>query len=402
MDTASQPQPLDIPVHIQERETLTEEDIWLCQGPTVWSSRRFVGAPSFYPVYRAGDHFSFSPVYLMALTGDVQVDRGYVACIEAREREGVPYYSGIKTIDRRISRVGGPMAHQASITRTAEYVRQMASAMVEDVRSAEAAAGDATNAVLCGGKDSLNLLLLPWKNPVVAVSAAPNFPLVREFIERNRLGIDCLELKDDDTSAVSQEVLYNACHDDLRHCRWVGELRALATAKRGNLVLWKGQLGDVFLSPFWRSYAHCTYRCQRMLQSARSLCLELGLRVGHRGLAEAQQRRLFVDMWHRGAMMQGVYMSIVRAVSGCLVLSGYHGHHVRRVVSSADLISAVEADVRPWIGRELLGRDVVYPIANPSPPPSGFRARLSDPVTWLAQAQAAGLVIAHDDSSAIR
>lgn len=380
-------------MRVRACQTLTEADLWLDQGPTVWASPRFVGDPSFYPVYRFGEHYSYSPLFLMALTGDVQVDRGFVACIEARDRRGTPYYSGSRTIDRRITRVGGPMPHQATITRGTDYARQIASAMVEDARIAEAATGGATNVVLCGGKDSLNLLLLPWKNPVLAVSAAPNFPLVREFIQRNRLGVDCTELKDQDTSALPQEILYNACHNDLRHCRWGGEMRALSMAMGGRLVFWKGQLGDVFVSPYWRNYAHYTSRHQRIWQYARSACLKLGMGVGHRALAQAQQERVFADLWYKGAMMQGVHMAMLRSVCQCLVLSAYHGQNVQRVVSSVDLLTAVEADIRPWIGRELLGKDVYYPTANPSPPPSAFRARLSDPVTWLEVAQAAGLTV---------
>jgi len=86
-------------------------------------------------------------------------------------------------------------------------------------------------------------------------------------------------------------------------------------------------------------------------------------------------------------------MSMLRAVCGGLVLSAYHGQRVRSVVSAVDQRSAVRTDVRPEIGRELLGRPVIYPAANPSPPPSTLRTGLSHLAAWLAQARAAGLRI---------
>ncbi|MBL8975877.1 MAG: hypothetical protein JNK56_35065 [Myxococcales bacterium] len=374
-------------------DDLSEEDIWLDPGPTVWSARRFVGRPEFYPVYRAGDYYSYSPLFLMALTGEVQVDPGFVADVAARERAEVPYISGVDTLDRRIHRVGAPAPHSPSITRGTDYARRVAAALVEDVQQVERRRPAARHVVLCGGKDSLNLLLLPWRRPVTALSAAPNYALVREFIDRNRLEVECTELADADTSVLPSEILYNACNNDLRHCRWTGELRALAAASAQEVVFWKGQLGDVVLSPSWRSYAHYTTRRERVWQFMRSTGVKLALALGQRGLAETQEARVFTDLWRRGAMMQGVHMSMLRAVCGGLVLSAYHGQRVRSVVSAVDLRSAVRTDIRPEIGRELLGRPVIYPAANPSPPPSTLRTGLSHLAAWLAQARAAGLRI---------
>ena len=37
--------------------------------------------------------------------------------------------------------------------------------MITDIERAQAAHPEVTHVVLCGGKDSLNMLLLPWRRP---------------------------------------------------------------------------------------------------------------------------------------------------------------------------------------------------------------------------------------------
>lgn len=381
--------PEAIPIVRCERDELHEDDVWLDAGPTVWSARRFVGSPRFYPVFRWGDLYSFSPVFLLALKRSVDVDRQFVARINRRERTGTAYYSGTATIDREIVRIGGPTPHAPTIFRPAEYASRLAAAMIADIERVEAAHPGVPHVVLCGGKDSLNLLLLPWRSPVLAVSARPNFPLVQEFIARNRLALECVELRDADRSLLATETLYNACLSELEHCRWSGELRALAAAHQGRVIFWKGQVAT-FLTPSWRAYVHYTDRVERTRNYLESLVVRAALRLGEPTIPAAQQRRVYVDLWRRGAMMQGTHMALLRALCGCLVLSGYHGPNVQAVVSAVDLPSCVRADVRPAVGRALLGRAVWYPQINPGPPESLFRRGRSDAATWLALARAHG------------
>ncbi len=85
-----------------------------------------------------------------------------------------------------------------------------------------------TNIILCGGKDSLNLLLLPWKNPVVVASLHPNYPLVAEFIREHNLNCDLIELDDEYEADRDREILINCCRNDLAHCRWGGHLSAVS------------------------------------------------------------------------------------------------------------------------------------------------------------------------------
>ncbi len=381
----------DIPLRVRVCGTLTEDDLWLDPTTTVWKADRFVGQPRFYPVYRRGDLYSFAPIFLLAEKRRVELDRGFMATVEARDRHDTAYYSGEATIDREIERIGGPTPFAPTIFRPEVYAERLAAAMVADTRRVEAAHPTARHVILCGGKDSLNMLLLPWRTPPLALSAAPNYALVRAFIADNRLANECRELRDEDRSGLAREVLYNTCLSQLSHCRWGGELRALAAGPE-QIILWKGQVAT-FLTPSWRAYVHYTDYGDRVRGYLESLVVRAALRVGARSIPEAQQRRVGETLWRRGAMMQGTHMGLLRALCDCLVLSGYHGPAVQAVVSAVDLPSCVRHDIRPRVGRILLGREVVYPRSNPGPPPSLFRAGRSDPAAWITQARASGLPV---------
>ncbi len=389
----------DIPQHIRSCDTLTEDDLWLDPGPTVWRARRFVGLPRFYPVYRWQDLYSFSPIFLLAAKGAVDLDPVFMERVRSRDRTGSAYYSGVATIDSEIRRIGGPTPFLPTIFNPEVYAEALAAAMIADTAMIEAAHSGVPHVILTGGKDSLNMLLLPWKAPVVALSAAPNYALVRQFIADNGLRIPCHELRDEDRSGLDREVLYNTCLSNLFHCRWSGELRTLAAQQRRRMILWQGQVAT-FLTPSWRAYIHYRDQVDRVVGYLESLVVRAALKLDCRTIPEAQQRRVSTNLWRRGAMMQGSHMALLRSLCGCLVLSGYHGPAVQRVVSSVDLSSCVQHDIRPRVGRLLLGRPVVYPAINPGPPHSTFRARLSTPEPWIAAARASGLEIRGDRSHA--
>ncbi len=92
-------------------------------------------------------------------------------------------------------------------------------------------------------------------------------------------------------------------------------------------------------------------------------------------------------------MWQGAHMSIIRQLTNSLVLSGYHGRAVRRVVCQVDLNTAVQEDVRPIIGRYLHGSPVVYPTTNPGPPPSEIRKGISHIDAFVKMLSSCGVAI---------
>lgn len=338
---------------------IDEEDLWLTPGPVIWQAERFRGAPMFYPVYRSGDLYATSPLPLIVHHGALEVDEA----IARQVRKQVRYLATNATIDRRVRRVGCPEMSTLELSDPAAYITAFAAATRSDIARVEAARPGFTNLVLCGGRDSLNLLLLPWQNPVLAVSARPNFPLVQQFVRDNHLAIDVLELEDRDASLLDSEIASNACRIGLDHVRWCAELRALAARFDRRAIFWVGALGDIFTTPKWRTYNH-SFALARL----RAL-------PGLRGLADTDAGpSLYAwTSYYRGGMWQGGNMSLLKDITDALVLSAYHGPAMRALLARVDLRGAATTDIRPAIGEALAGGPVVYPTDNPSPPPSSFR-----------------------------
>jgi len=88
-------------------------------------------------------------------------------------------------------------------------------------------------------------------------------------------------------------------------------------------------------------------------------------------------------------------MSIIRQLTNSLVLSGYHGPSMRKVLSRVHLHSAVQEDIRPLVGKYLKGGSVLYPASNPSPPPSSMRKGVSHSEPFLKILSEFGIPI-HD------
>jgi hypothetical protein len=373
----------------EERDELTELDVWGRQGPDVWEAGRFAGAPPlFYPIYRHGDLYSHSPLPLILLKGRVDLDPGFARQVSSPRFR---YYSGRVTVDRGIERIGGPPEPSCRVGDTARFVESIAAALRRDVAAAEARHPGFTNVVLCGGRDSLTLLLLPWANPVVVASGAPNFELVKRFVAEHSLGFDVVELLDDDRSLLDLEILVNCCRNRLEHCRYGPDLVRLADGFDGKVVFWLGQLGDTFMTPYWRMYRHKSRGLRRLVERVADR-IEYR-REWNRERATARQRRFSDALWRRGAMWQGAHVSIMRQLTGSLVLSGYHGPAMREVLESVDLFSAVRDDIRPLVGERLFGGPVSYPSTNPGPPPSLIRRGVSHLRPFLKRLSSLGIPI---------
>lgn len=366
---------------VQHVDELSAEAVWVSSPRTVFSARRFRGAPSFYPVYTMAGLYSHSPLGLIARSGELRLDRSVASQLGRGDRR---YWSGTSTLDSRIQRVGAPGLSMLSLRDPDTYVQRISEALIADVAAAEGRFSGHTNVVLCGGKDSLNLLLLPWRNPVVALSAAPNFSLVKQFVVDNGLTIDVQELRDDDRSLLPTEIVANLCRLDLGHCRWSAELRAIAVSLGRRVVFWKGQLADTFLTPYWQTYTHPP-KLRRLvkLPGIRRLTTSV----------DWYQSFFWWSAYHRGAMWQGTHMSLLRDLTESTVLSAYHGPSVTSVLSEVDLASAVIEDVRDKVGATLAGGNVRYPGSNPGPPPSKFRRGLSGVSRFLEEASRMGLKV---------
>jgi hypothetical protein len=379
---------------ILEREAVGEADLWSRGGPVAVRASRFEGLPDFYPVYRWNDVYAPSLATLLLIKGSYRPnpDAAAAACAD-----DFLYYPGNDTIDADITRVGGPprLDTESPIRDAESYAQAWVDAVREDVAEQEARAPGGTNVILAGGKDSLNLLLLPWRNPTLVVSAQPNTPLVERFVAENDLDLEVRELRDpEEPDVLEQEILENGCRADLRHYRWGADLRALGRELGDGTVFWKGQVADALTTPYWKTLTHppggiATFvrkvyaRGDRVLPGAVRRALADGFLVPS----------LMETLWHRCAMFQGSHMGVIRGVTGRLVLSAYHGARTRQVWRRVRFAEAVDRDVRPAMGALLRGAPVRYPAANPSPPPSAFRAGLCRPERFAERVASLGLSI---------
>lgn len=377
----------------ESRPRISEADLWQTHGAAVWKAEAFVGTPTFYPVYRSGSHYSYSVLSLILAKGYLAVNPPVLA--EAG-RDGYVHSLSEKTIDAEIHRIGGPVRTRPTISEGADYARLIAAAVTEDVAACERRHPGFTNVILCGGKDSLNLTLLPWTNATVIASAPPNYELVVRFVRDNGLEIPVIRLDDRaDPDVLRREVLANACRNDLARCRWGVDLRSLARELGHQVVFWKGQLFDLTSTPKWKSYTHpaerpppqvrrvyhdwVAWRLPRIVQRFASLYW----------LYPAFRRSL----WRRGAMWQGAHMSIMREVTDSLVLSAYHGPAATRTLGQVDLWTAAARDIRPAMGLALHGQPVTYPADNPRPPLSKHRSGFHRPEHFLTLLRAGGVRI---------
>lgn len=372
-------------------EELTEDQIWSDNQTQIWQARRFIGSPAFYPVYQWRDYYSYSPLTLLLKKGSLHIDSNVARHVPAAGRN---YLSSTGTLDREIQRLGGPMNAGFRIHTPEQYAQAIAEAMKKDIDRIEAANPDYTNVILCGGKDSLNMLLLPWKNPVLAFSAAPNFALVRQFTVDNALPYDVIELKDDNLTLLPQEILTNFCRNNLEHCRWGPPQVKIAHDFGGKLIFWKGQIGDRMMTPHWCDYTDPPENDWVGLKRICSVWGGRGEYWARRNFKKwgLTQHRTFRAFWDRGAMWQGAHMSMQRQLTGALTLSPYHGSEMRRVVEQVDLDRAVSFDIRPLIGELLHGRPLKYPASNPCPPPSTMRRGYSHLQPFLDVLKLAGIL----------
>ena len=148
------------------------------------------------------------------------------------------------------------------------------------------------------------------------------------------------------------------------------------------VVFWKGQLGDTFMTPFWKTYVpHSKTITKGLLRIGRALGNYPDSALEKTNL---RQRYFFRNLWYRGAMWQGAHVAFIRQLTDSLVLSGYHGPAMKEVLSHVELKRTVQDDIRPLVGKCLHGREVVYPSTNPSPARSKMREGVSHLAPFLA------------------
>ena len=360
--------------HVEKVNVLNEDMMWQQHGPLVWQANDFDGIPSFYNIYKYENYYSYSVLALVLLKKNLKVSS---KAVDAIDGDDFVHHFNNETIDLEIFKINALHDYNYSITDVDEYCRKIASALIEDMKIIEEKNKNYTNIIMCGGKDSMNLLLLPWKNPVVAISADPNYEFVCEFVRNNDLDIAVRKLEDTfNENSLDTEILESFCRANLTHWRWGVDLQNIVSEYSNKSIIWKGQMGDLYLTDSWKHYITPyvePIRTIRRIYKKFSYLLPYWIhrRVGHKFQPVVLKR-----IWGICNNLQGAHMSFLRALTDSLVLSAYHGKNVRSVIAKADFGAVLQKDVRPKIGEILLGREVIYPKENPSPKISSFREGL--------------------------
>jgi hypothetical protein len=377
---------------VQNCDELNESMIWQTHSsPLIWQANKFNGNPVFYPIYKYKDLYSYSLLSLIIYKGYLKPN---VSVLELAKDPEFKRWAINDTIDIEISRIGSPHRSGNSIQDVKEYALKIVNALREDIANIESKNHNHTNVVLCGGKDSCNLLLLPWQNPVVAASADPNYPLVKEFVKSNQLNCEVIHLQDiEDKEEIKQEILENCCRANLEHWRWTKGLQNIAEKYDKRVIFWKGQVGDLYMAEKWKTLVYPpnpTEEFVRKIYKRTGFILPKNLKTN---IGRQIQPRVIKATWERCANSQGAHLGFIRSLTNSLCLSAYHGPAMIAVLEEADLATVAQKDMRHYVGEYLLGKPVIYPQTNPAPDPSAFRAQLHQPEYFIRALQENGITI---------
>ena len=372
-------------------KSISEEDIWTTHGTLIWESDEFLGTPHFYPVYKWGKFYSYSILALIIKKGNLNINQDAVDYINQPDFLCLP---ASLNIDKDIEHIGAPHHSGASIQDINKYAESLANALIIDTQKVEEKNKGYTNYVLCGGKDSLNLLLLPWREKVIALSAEPNYGFVRKFIDDNNLDIEVRLLEDKyDPQELCYEELECCCRVDMVNWRWGAHLREISQENDGKIIFWKGQMGDLYTTNKWKVYMYPIQFIQMFAHKVFKKLEPVIPFVLKRAIGRKIQPIAIKAAWDRGAVMQGGHMAFIREIADCLVLSAYHGPEMMKVLQEVDLGSVAQRDMRDLVGEILHNGPVSYPSANPAPGPSLVRKGLGHPENFISMLKEAGIMI---------
>ncbi len=360
---------------------LSLDMMWQEHGVIIWQAEKFEGKPVFYPAYNYKNYYSYSLLALIVKKKSLVLSK---QAYNAASKSDFSILPNETLIDSDIVRIGGLRHFGDNLCDTDEYCMKFADALKKDIALIERSNPGFTNVILCGGKDSLNLLLLPWQNPVVVYSAEPNFLLVQDFVKDNSLAIEVRKLEDTYSEEhLADEILELCCRVDSRHWRWAKHIRDISEDYSKKIVIWKGQMGDVFCAPNWKTYIYPEtqpklFLCKFYKKLSPFMPQYLSKRIGNIIIRDVE-----LTHWNKGSISQGVHMAFMRSLADCLVVSAYHGKNVTEVLSKVNLPSAVQTDIRGKLGNIIHGREVIYPLSNPSPGLSDMRKGAHEPDKFI-------------------
>lgn len=346
-------------------------------------TQQVLNIPHFAPFYKFKNNEDISVLEMIKKKGYLKINKNAVKIIDHPDFLFCPPNI---LIDSEIKRVGYSWKFEKTLTQQDVFVSSITKAMIDDAKKIEEEYTDHTILALVGGKDSLNMLLLPWKNPLIVASAAPNYLLVKKFLSDNNLNYDIIQLDDERNLNIEKEIMINCCRLKLDNCRWTGHLSEIVSALNYKVVLLIGQWGDNLLTDKWKKNLypppdfHIHSRYNKLLNRINVFSNKLErVYSTNRNI----QSLFFRNLWYESAHWQGVHMSFLYEYLGCPVLSMYHNDNVMNIICQTDYLKVLTTDLRPTIGDKIFGRKVIYPDKNPSPPVSSIRKDISGSKIFL-------------------
>jgi len=211
--------------------------------------------------------------------------------------------------------------------------------------------------MMVGGKDSQILSLIPKLNPEHwhVFSAAPNGPLVRQWMEQNHVKTGRFfnhDNRNEETPGeTEQKIVCSDLYSDPRHMRWLPALRRIAISYDFKCIFWSGSAADALHVD--RSFH------QRYLHKNPSGFFDIHLT--------------------RVPSLVGNYHQVVRNFTGCPLLCPYETEAIWREVYSHHGPAVIPAgvDLRSLIGERLAGRSIRWLDSNPAPDPYVYEARFN-------------------------
>ncbi|EKB48720.1 hypothetical protein [Cecembia lonarensis] len=344
-------------VIIKKADKLNIGDIWYDASADVFQSSRIIGEECFYPVYKWKDYYSFSFLNLLRIKGNLDLNPK----IHLYLNNGIidSYLPPEICVDKYIKRIGAPLKLQKlKITSENSFIEKFAVALIKDIRRLEDLYPNTTFGILTGGKDSLNLLLLPWKAEIVALSGDPNYQLVKEFCSVNKLDIEVKRLNGEEYDSddwIKKDTLFCCGRMGLRDIRWsknIFEIKNEINSRNKNFIIISGTFGDAFLTT---KFKHYRAKWKNLLED----------KIVYR--FQSKTKILYNNLWRGGAQWQAVNHGVIRESTNMLNFSAYHGKNVLEVLSQTDLEKVIDSDIRPKLGDYIFGKKVIYPNSNPSP-----------------------------------
>ena len=373
------------PIAIDEISTA---NLWSCHDNYVFRSEKIGDIGNFYPIYQFEDLFSFSMLPLLLIKGQLDLDTAFV-------RNGLRRDVALPnpTIDRNIKRLGGVRRFTRELSDRDQFAQILADAISSDIDNVCTNNPDHQHIILCGGRDSLNILLHNWRKKPIVYSAQPNTDLVRKFVSDNFLELEVRELCDIDPGLnIKREILESSLIVEIENWKWTQHLCQIAKEQHGKVIFWKGQVADAFLTDYWISYTSSQSTLVKLFKKAAKRITRL---AGPYAMLPSDFfiKDLENSLWERAAVAQGGHLGYLRSICDALFLSAYHGPEASAVIRRMDLYRLSRSDLRRLIGERLLGRKVIYPTINPSPPASEFRRQRRSVETYKSLANQFGINI---------